>query len=259
MHRPNLLLKPTRILLALSLGLALMLLPSCDSAGPSATPSPRFSMDVGAPVQAALDGEATLGTDLTFGEQSVFTLPVGPMGQTATIIQLAAEKDNGVTHDLSFVRLADDGLEPGQYSLGVTCEGDCGPQFFPPEEIFTADYGRQTTDSLHTYPIKEGTVTIETATDDEVSGTFKLTSTREVSIARADLEAFLDSLRTNPPTEPGERPTLPPRNIQSFETPMTIEGQFTATPGDLLETVTHLGGFNVGTLSGRSPAGRTQQ
>lgn len=227
----------------------LVLLSGCDSNSPTPSLESQFDMQVGAPVNQSLTGPAALGSDLSFDEQGVFTVPGGPFGETMTIIQLSGENDEGVAHDLSFLRVADGPIEEDTYELGGLCEADCGPRFFPPEEWFTADYGRRTADSLHSYPIDSGTVTVTTVTDEGVEGTFDLTSSLELSIARDDLEAFIDSMRSGPPRDTAL--TLGPRpDLEFLEQPMTIEGSFAATSNQTLSgQVPHFGGIGGGVVS----------
>ena len=220
-----------------------VLLVACDSTGPESTLEPRFELTTTAPVNASVQGKATLGGNLSFGEQSVFVLPIERLGKTATIVQLAGTYEDSVTHDLSFLRLADGPLEPGTYEVGPDaprCDSPCGPGFFS-DELFTANYGRQTPDSLHFYPLKQGTVTVETATDEVVEGTFSLDAAMEASVSRADMEAFRDSLREvrgGPPSDTTDLPRPPRPTVTPLEPTMTIEGSFTATPGTLSDAVT---------------------
>ena len=238
-----------RVLCTILLGTVVALLAACDTSGPP-SPEPQFNMDIGGPVNTSLSGAAALGTNLSFDEQSVFIQP-GPFGKTVTIIQLSGEADQGGTHDLSFVRLADGSLEPGTYEVGTTarCDSPCGPGFLP-DELFTASYGRQTADSLHFYPLKSGTVNIETATEEVVEGTFTLDAALEASVSRDAMEAFRDSLREvrgRPPSDSTDLPRPPEPNVEPLEPPMTIEGSFTATSGEQLSgQVPHLGSFGLG-------------
>jgi len=215
-----------------------LLLAACDSTGPESTPEPHFDLTAGAPVSASLEGKATLGSNLSFNEQSVFVLPIRPFGKTLTLIQLSGEYEESVTHDLSFMHLADGPLEPNTYEVGLDarCDSPCGPGFFP-EELFTASYGRQTADSLHFYPLESGTVTVETATDEVVEGTFSLDAAVEASVSRADMEAFRDSLHNGPPSDTTDLPRPPQPTVMPLEPPMTIDGSFTATPGTLSDQV----------------------
>jgi hypothetical protein len=232
-------------LFAVLVGAVLVFFAGCDSSGPEPALEPAFDMSVGAPVGASVKGKAALGSNLSFEEQGVFTFPVPAFDKTASIVQLSGETERGVAHDLSFLRLADEGLSEGTYELKRPCEDGCGFGAFPPDELFAADYSRQTTDSLYSYPIRSGTVTVETADDEGVQGRFSLTSTFEVSVARADLEAFIDSLRR--PRDTTSVPPRPPTNLQVLEQPLTIEGTFTATSGEALsDRVPHLGGLGLG-------------
>ena len=203
-------------------------------------PEPHFELTTTAPVNASVQGTATLGSNLSFGEQNVFVLPIQRLGKTVTIVQLAGTVEDSVTHDLSFLRLADGPLEPGTYEVGLDaprCDSPCGPSFVP-DELFTASYGRQTADSLHFYPLKEGTVAVETATDEVVEGTFSLDAAMEASVSRADMQAFRDSLREGPPSDSTDVPRPPEPTVTPLEPPMVIEGSFTATPGTLSNQVT---------------------
>lgn len=161
-------------------------------------------------------------------------LPFERFGKTATIVQLSGTYRDSVTHDLSFLRLADGPLEPGTYEVGLDahCDSPCGPGFLS-GELFTASYGRQAPDSLHFYTLKEGTVTVETVTDQVVEGTFSLDAAAEASVSRADIQAFRDSLPEGPPSDTTELPRPPQPQIEPLVPPMTIEGSFTATPGTL--------------------------
>jgi hypothetical protein len=191
-------------------------------------------------VNASIEGTATLGKNLSFSDQNLFVLPLQPLGKTVTIVQLAGTVEDSGTHDLSFMRLAEGPLEPGTYEVGLDsprCDSPCGPGVFP-EELFTASYGRQTADSLHFYPLKEGTVTVETATDEVVEGTFSLDAAVEASVSRADMQAFRDSLRENPSSDGTDLPRPPEPTVTPLEPPMTIEGSFAATPGTLSGQVT---------------------
>jgi hypothetical protein len=245
-----------RALWTILLGTAVVLLAACDSTGPQSTPEPQFNMDIGKPVNMSLSGAAALGSNLSFNEQNVFVHP-GPFGKTVTIIQLSGEAAPGGTHDLSFMRLADGSLKPGTYEVGANarCDSPCGPGFFP-DELFAASYGRQTTDSLHFYPLESGTVNVETATEEVVEGTFMLDAALEASVSRAAMEAFRDSVREwhrTPLTDRGDHPQPPEPDVQLLKPPMTIEGSFTATAGERLsDEVPHLRGFGVGV--GSNPA-----
>ena len=116
-------------------------------------------------------------------------------------------------------------------------DSPCGPGVFL-EELFAASYRRQTADSLHFYPLKEGTVTVETATDEVVEGTFSLDAAMEASVSRADMQAFRDSLRGGPPRDSTDFPRPPEPTVTPLEPLMTIAGSFAATPGTLSDAVT---------------------
>ncbi len=215
-----------------------LLLAACDGTGPESTLESHFELTASAPVSASLEGKATLGSNLSFSEQSVFVLPIRPFGKTLTLIQLSGKYEESVTHDLSFMHLADGPLEPGTFEVGINaqCDSPCGPGFFP-DELFTASYGRQTADSLHFYPLESGTVMVETANDEVVEGTFTLDAAFEASVSRADMEAFRDSLHNGPPSDTTDLPHPPQPTLEPLAPSMTIEGTFTATPGTLSNEV----------------------
>lgn len=224
---------------------------ACDSAGPEpdADPDPHFALTLGAPVDAAIEGEAALGDGTSFDDQNVFVLPSMPFGKTITAIQLFGE-DGSVAHDLSFVYLADAAIAEGTYEIGIPdpCEGEeppaCRPSIFQPDSALVAHYARLDDDSLHTYPIDAGTLTIERATDEVVEGTFSLEAVAELSVSRAEFEAFQDSLQNymrdrtpGAPLAPEDLPEPPPYDVQPLQPPMPIEGTFTAAPGAFSDRV----------------------
>lgn len=228
-----------------------MLLVGCDTAGPEpdADPEPHFEFTLGAPVNAAVEGEAALDDGTSFDEQSVFVLPSTPFGKTLTAIQLFGE-DGGMAHDLSFVYLADAAITEGTYEIGFPdpCAGqeppECTPRFFMPDSLLLVHYARMTSDSLYTYPIDAGTLTIERVTDEVVEGAFSLDAVAAISVSQADLAAFQDSLRAYMDNRlPGEDfnredlPQPPPTDVRPIMPPMTIEGTFTAMPGTFSDRV----------------------
>lgn len=221
---------PSLILLGLLVG--------CDTTGPADDPEPHFELETSAPLNASVEGKATLGNNLSFGEQNLFVHPLPQLEKTVTIVQLSGEYEGSVTHDLSFMRLGDGALESGTYEVGMntSCDSPCVPGFFP-EELFTASYGRQTPDSLHFYPLESGTVEVEQATEEVVEGTFSLEAAMKASVSRADMEAFLDSLPDGSPSDTSDLPHPPQPEVQLLEPPLTIEGSFTATPGSLSDQV----------------------
>ncbi len=222
-----------------------VLIAGCDSTGPEhdADPEPHFELTLGAPVNAAVEGEAALGDGTSFDEQNVFVLPATPFGKTITAIQLFGE-DGRVAHNLSFLYLADEPIAEDTYEIGFPdpCEGEgpeCMPRPFQPDSLLMAHYARLTDDSLHTYMLDAGTLTIERATDEVVEGAFTLEASVAISVTQADLEAFQDALRNNPPEEGNweDLPEPPPTEIGFLEPPLTIEGSFTATPGAFSDRV----------------------
>lgn len=235
-----------RILLLCTLTVGL-LIGGCDGAGPEhdTDPEPQFDLALGAPLNTSIEGTAAMGSGSSFEEQSLFTLPLPQFGKTITAIQLFGEDDASIAHDLSFLYISDAAIAEGTYEIGLlnACEGDssdCLPQTFPPDEMLTANYARLTADSLHTYMLdNEGTLTIDRATETVAEGSFTLEAALEVSVSRADLEAFHDSLRAHMPSNGAMEnfPEPPPRDLQMLEPPLTIEGSFTATPGSFSDQV----------------------
>lgn len=238
---------------ALTLG---MLLTGCDGAGPSEDAAePRFEMTLGAPVNASLQGIAALGNGASFEEQNLFTFPLPHSGKTVTAIQLFGRDAQDVVHDLSLVYIADEMIATGTYDLSGrfgTCmekrPDNCPPERLFPDNLLMAHYARQTDDSLYSYLADSGTVAIEYAAEDEVSGAFDLSTAVEISVAKTDLEVFIDSTRTR---SGDDFPELPPMHIRALNPPLIITGSFTATPGDFSNQVHHFNWMMSGGTIGR--------
>lgn len=227
------------LILPLLLGL-IVCVSGCDSAAPEeAAPKPQFSMTLGAPVSTAINGEASFTDGSGVEEQILSTFPLPSFDLTLTAVQLFGKDADGTAHDVSFVYIADDGLTAGTYEVNsflsscADTSADCSPGLLFAGSLLTAHYARQTADSLFTYGLDTGTVTVDEVSMDAVRGTFDLSATVEVAIARADFRAYVDSLRNGPSRlEPSYFPTPPPSDFRVLPEPLTVTGTFTATRGE---------------------------
>jgi len=234
-----------------------LLVTGCDSAGPNNDePAPRFDMTLSAPLNASIEGEAALAGGSSFEDQSLFTFPLPRLNKTFTAIQLVGEDAEGTTHDLSFLHIADEATSPGTYEinnvLGPCADEpatDCPPESLFAHSLFTAHYARQTADTLFSYTLDRGTVIVENATDDAISGTFDLRAPAELAVARADLNAYLDALRTPGLLGPEDLPEPPPVDLRLLDEPLMITGSFTATPGELSNRVNHFNWMMSGNVA----------
>lgn len=221
------------------------LLAGCDSSGPEAEPEAAFEAEFGAPVDTKLKGTAALGDGSSFEQGGLFTFTDPQFGWTITAIQLFGTDDEGVPHDLSFMYVDDERLGTGTYELNRPFEGGAGDEDrfddpFPLDSLFTASYARRTTDSLFTYTFEGGSVTVETATESVVKGRFDLKAATEMAVHRDSLRAFIDSMRTRDRGEVGGFPEPPPVSFEDLESPMTVSGDFTATPDAFDDGVSHV-------------------
>jgi hypothetical protein len=233
------------ILPAVVLGGLVIAFMGCDSGGTNAPPEPQFEATLGPPVNTSLRGKAALGDASSFQNGALFAFTVPELNRTITAVQLFGTDGGGTPHDLSFTYIADESLGEGTYTLEAprrvfpsdSTRGPApGAKFFRPDSIFTASYGRRTTDSLFTYSV-EGSVTIENVDDQVVEGRFDLEAPLEIGLHRDSLKAHIESLR-----EPSNGPIGPPPfRIQPLDEPMSIEGTFTATPREFAHEVTHVG------------------
>jgi hypothetical protein len=219
---------------------AALVLVGCDSVeSGEEMPDPYAEMEIGAPLNTAIEGEATLGDGTSFSEQGAFFFPIGNSGSTLTAILLFGEDDTGASHSLSFTYIGEEPLGEGDYDLGfdALCDppSDCRRPGLVFGDRLMSSYTRATDDSLYSYMPTGGTLTVEQASEEGVVGAFTVEAGTEASVSIADIEAFIDELRNNPPTgnDPRELPELPPHTVTPLETPLTIEGDFAATPGAL--------------------------
>jgi len=221
------------------------MLAGCDGSGPEAEPESQFEATFGAPVDTTLRGSAALGDEASFGQGSLFTFTSPEFGHAVTAIQLFGTDGAGTPHDLSFVYLDDERLDTGTYELTRPFEVGSGAdsRFEDPftfDSLLTASYARRTTDSLFTYTFEEGTVTVEAATEDVVEGRFGLEATTEVAVHRDSLRAFIDSMRVHDRSRPSKVPGLPPMSFNALDPPMTVDGDFTATPAAFADSLSHI-------------------
>ena len=236
---------------------ALVLTTGCDSVDSAEDlPDPYADIQVSAPLSATINGQAALGGSGSFDEQGAMVFPFDDLGFTLTAIQLFGEDDTGITHTLSFMHIGEESLEEGAYDIGFdmpcTDPTDCEQSGLFFGEQLSTNYARTTADSLHNYNLQNGTLTVERADEEVIEGTFTFEAAVEISTSKEDLEAFYDSLQTNPPTGDrpyGDMPDFPPMYPSPLDPPATIEGAFAATPGDFSNTMgssfgfMHRGGF----------------
>jgi hypothetical protein len=226
---------------ALLLLVCSLVLAGCDSSGPGAEPESQFEATFGAPVNTTLQGAAALGDGSSFEHGSLFTFTAPGLG-TITAVQLFGTGDEGTPHDLSFVYVGDERLGTGTYELNRPFEGGAGDVDDSPmlDSLFTASYARRTADSLFTYTFEGGSVTVDTATKEVVKGRFDLKARTEMAVHRDSLQAFVDSLRAQGRTEPIRIPNSPPVSFNELDPPMTVTGNFTATPDAFEQGVSHV-------------------
>lgn len=192
-------------------------------------------------MNTSIEGSAALGSGSSFDQGSLYTFTSPTFGQTVTAIQLFQREGEQVAHDLSFLYVDDEIISPGTYELSrpFGClrseQEDCSPGPFRLDSLFTADYVRQSSDSLFTYVGMGGTVTIETANEEVVAGEFSLSASQELAVARQDLQTFIESLH-----DADTAPVPPPMEFRELGSPIMIDGQFTATPNEFSGRVSHL-------------------
>lgn len=242
MHR---LIGPLAIVLTLCIA-------GCDGAGPEdADSGPPFAMTLGAPVSTAIEGHASFADGASVEDELLLTFPLPQFGVTLTAIQLFSEDADGTVHDVSFVYIADDTIAPGTYDVNAflsPCDAmtstTCEPGMLFAGSLFTGHYARQTADSLYTYGLNRGAVTVDEATDDVVRGTFDVSASVEVAVAKADLEAYVDALRSHSPDDDGhwsDFPEPPPSDVRLLAEPMPVTGSFAATPGEVSDWMSRFG------------------
>lgn len=210
----------------------------CDSADPATEPpEPSFEATLSAPVSATLRGPAVVG-DADFSTQNFFVWPLPNSDQSITTIQLVDDSGAGETLDfISLTRLSADQPTAESYAAGsfLAClQGDgflYGGTFgcfggSSLDGLFLTEYMRVAGDSLTIYPIQSGSVTIEESSDDVIRGTFEL-STR--------LTLRLGSMVADTSVTWGDDPWRSFPTLDTLATPLTIDGQFTATRGELTD------------------------
>lgn len=222
-----------------------LVLAGCDSSGPEAEPESQFEATLGAPVSTSLNGKAALGDGSSFEQGTLFTVTEPRFDHTITAIQLFGTDEAGTPHDLSFMYVDDEQLGTGTYPLNRPFEHGTGDddRFDDPrtlDSLFTASYARRTADSLFTYTFEEGTVTVETATESVVEGQFDLDASVEMAVHRDSLQAFIESMPEPGAGDVSEIPEPPPVSFNDLDPPMTVTGDFTATPETFDDGVSHV-------------------
>ena len=203
----------------------------CDSANPEpGPPPPSFRARLSAPVDATLRGSAVIG-EADFSVQNAFVWPLPNAEESITSIQLI--DDDPASDRLDFIGLSQigpDGPSPGAFRAGsfLTClQGDpSGCLFTNLDRLFLAEYVRVTADSLAIYPMQSGEVVVDAVTDDAIRGTFSLSTSLAFRIGTAAIDTSVtwdDDFQEYGPSIP----------FDTLATPLTIEGQFTATRGEL--------------------------
>lgn len=81
-----------------------------------------------------------------------------------------------------------------------------------------------------TYTCREGAVTVENATEEVVEGRFDLEAATGMAVHHDSLRVFIDFARTRDRGEFGNAPMPPPVSFEDLDPPMTVSGDFTATP-----------------------------
>ncbi len=201
----------------------------CDSADPATEPpEPSFEATLSAPIGATLRGPAVVG-NADFSTQNFFVWPLPNSDQSITSIQLIDDAGAGNTADfISLTRLGADRPEPDTYSAGsflacvqpgvFTCFGTA-----PLDDLFLTEYMRASGDTLTIYPIQSGTVSIDESSDEVIRGTFELSTRLAMRLgAVADTSVMW-----------GDDPWRAFPMLDTLATPLTIDGQFTATRGEL--------------------------
>lgn len=204
----------------------------CDSADPATEPpEPSFEATLSAPVNATLRGPAVVG-DADFSTQNFFVWPLPNSDQSITSIQLIDDSGAGETLDfISLTRLSADQPAADSYAAGsflgcmqMATFGCFGGSSL--DGLFLTEYMRVAGDSLTIYPIQSGSVTIEESSDDVIRGTFEL-STR--------LTLRLGGMVADTSVTWGDDPWRSFPTLDTLATPLTIDGQFTATRGELTD------------------------
>lgn len=239
---------------------ATLVFAGCDSVDSNDTEplDARADIALGAPFNTTIAGDASLGNGASFSEETAYFFPLGGSGFTLTAIQLFGN-DASAAHTLSFTYIGEEALGEGTYDVGFDVLGD-PPSGFGRSGLFlgnrlSSSYIRATADSLHSYLSTRGTLTVDDASEAGLAGSFSVEATARVSVAVADLEAFADDLRRNPPTDRGPRslPEPPPSTFTVLETPLIIAGDFSAPPSTFADRLDNRFGWMVqGGLFGRT-------
>ncbi len=218
--------------------LVLLLTAGCDGTEP-APPEPFFEATLHDVQEAAsaLQGTARLDPGAAFDRELFVSVPLAAEEDLrATVVLLTASTD-GAEHTIVFSHLGDDrpaagetlAIEPQVFSTTRTGEAAARREASKSDDTPAlretlrgktfAAYAQTTSDSLFTYLPSGGTLTIERASEREMTGTFVVEIAALHAVAR---DAW-------PPSGSG---TLTeddfPGRIEHFADPTTLEGTFTA-------------------------------
>ena len=226
-----------QIALLLTLTLALGACDGNDPAEDEVVPAAHFTAEVTAPINATLAGSAAAPDSLApgaLGAEGFIRLPLGGGEVELTTLLFTSEEPSG--HILALTRLGRDSLTTGTYDAGGLLSGFC---FQPGEECaeeeprdlldgssFTAHYTRATVDSMQSFQISGGTVEIETVTEEQIAGSFRLEASRYSALSFEALRAFSDALED---LEPGELPPFPEMTTVELDAPLGVDGAFDAS------------------------------
>ncbi|WP_157621306.1 hypothetical protein [Salisaeta longa] len=231
----------------LVLGVFCLLVVGCDAS--EQPPDASFTLSLSAPVHQTVQGKAAMNDGAAFNDQ--FFFPIGSGFGSSTVIQLYGTPSgaSGSQHALTFMLRGFDELRPGTYEVNTL--GGLGggypevvgfrapaPALFDSLGALTwADYSRMTADSVVSYPLPQGTLTIERADDAVIRGRFSLSASRRLAIAREALEAYVDSLRAYDPGTMTNLPMPPTFHGRPLAAPLRMEGRFTARSLPLSDAV----------------------
>lgn len=216
-----------------ALVLLLLLAAGCDSADPAVDrPEPFFEATLldEQGQTSSMEGTAQLVTE-AFDQGIFLSLPFGEIedDRQATVIHLAASGGEA-EHTISFVHVGEDRPASGEtlsilasvrsFTPGEDAPSDDGPE--RKDELTSAAYQQTTSDSLFAYLPGEGTLEIESASEDVVTGTFIIEIAALHVISLSDRPPFED--RPVSISDPDDYPG----RFQFLAEPFVLEGSFTA-------------------------------
>lgn len=207
--------------------------------------SPNFNAAVEGPFQATLTGAATVGADgmpPEYGgfwftrhisppdsiyrnvDDSLYGVPYEGDSTAAASMFLFAEDDDTGRHIISFTHVGSSAIAPGEYEIQSAVMYMLRPCIYDNESCLAEHqgrvrsmYGRMTADSMHMYMLSGGSLVVEHADENEVSGEFTMHANKKVSISRQ----FMDP--TPILTSDGRGPM-----VDTLATRLTVSGTFTA-------------------------------